>query len=74
METGPVITLGAEAYTAAEAGAAALGQSITEWVENAVRVAARRRHISAYMEWEKARRAERGLDELDDMTVSAISP
>ncbi len=51
-------------YESAKACSAALGQSMTEWLNNAARAAARRQNAAAYLAWEAG--AHRvGLDELD---------
>jgi hypothetical protein len=56
-------------YESAKACSAALGQSMTEWLNNAARAAARRQNAAAYLAWETdAHRG--GLEEADEITAA----
>jgi len=57
-------------YESAQTCSTALGQTMTEWLNNAARAAAHRQNAAAYLAWEAdARRA--GLDEVDEATAEA---
>ena len=66
--TKTAIALDDYVYESAKACSAALGQTMTEWLNNAARAAARRQNAAAYLAWE-ARRAAR--TDLDAMTEQA---
>ena len=51
-------------YESAKTCSAALGQSMTEWLNNAARAAARRQNAVAYLAWEAHSRGS-GLDDVD---------
>jgi hypothetical protein len=70
MPVKTAISLDDYVYDSAKACSVALGQSMTEWLNNAARVAARRQNAAAYVAWER----ERGRvepDELDQATAEA---
>jgi len=73
MAAGTPITLDDNAYESAKACSAALGQTMTEWLNNAVRAAARRQNAAAFLAWEATARPDRPdqPDELDDATAAA---
>jgi hypothetical protein len=71
MATKTAISLDDYVYQSAKACSAALGQSMTEWLNNAARAAARRQNAAAYLAWE-AGRHRNGSDRLDE-TTAAIS-
>ena len=68
MATKTAITLDDYVYESAKACSAAMGQSMTEWLNNAARSAARRQNAAAYLAWEASRPADRRGDELDEAT------
>jgi hypothetical protein len=49
-------------YESAKVCSAALGQTMTEWLNNAARAAARRQNAAAYLAWETSRKAPHDLD------------
>jgi hypothetical protein len=57
MATKTAITLDDSVYESAKACSAALGQSMTQWLNNAARAAARRQNAAAYLAWEAGRTA-----------------
>jgi hypothetical protein len=57
-------------YESATACAAAAGQTLTDWIGEAVRVVARRQNSAAYAAWETAH-GQSGWDELDKATAAA---
>jgi hypothetical protein len=58
------------AYESAKACADVAGQTVTEWINEAIRATARRQSAAAYLAWEAERgRAEFG--ELDKATAAA---
>jgi hypothetical protein len=63
------ITLDDYVYESAKSCSAAVGQSMTEWLNNAARAAARRQNAVAYLTWESQRTIE--VDPLDDATNAA---
>jgi hypothetical protein len=70
MATKTAISLDDYVYESAKACSAALGQSMTEWLNEAARVAARRQNAAAYSAWEASHRRP-GLDAVDDATAAA---
>jgi len=67
MATKTAITLDDYVYESAKSCSAALGQSMTEWLNDAARAAARRQNAAAYLAWE----AEQDRDgELDAATAT----
>jgi hypothetical protein len=56
-------------YESAKVCSAALGQSMTEWLNNAARAAARRQNAAAYLAWEAA--ASDSFDDVDAATAAA---
>lgn len=70
MATKTAISLDDYVYQSAKACSAALGQSMTEWLNNAARAAARRQNAAAYLAWEAGHRRD-GLAELDGATAAA---
>jgi hypothetical protein len=73
MATKTAIALDDYVYESAKTCSAALGQSMTEWLNNAARAAARRQNAAAYVAWEMAARGGRTpeLDTLDEATTAA---
>lgn len=71
VATKTAITLDDYVYESAKACSAALGQSMTEWLNDAARAAARRQNAAAYLRWEASRAAEARGDELDELTNEA---
>jgi hypothetical protein len=71
MATKTAITLDDYVYESAKACSAAMGQSMTEWLNNAARAAARRQNAAAYLAWEADRPAGDRWDELDKATNAA---
>jgi hypothetical protein len=69
MPVKTAISLDDYVYDSAKACSVALGQSMTEWLNNAARTAARRQNAAAYIAWERQRGP--GLDELDEATADA---
>jgi hypothetical protein len=69
MATKTAIALDDYVYESAKACSAALGQSMTEWLNNAARAAARRQNAAAYLAWE-ARADRSDLDDLDRDTAN----
>jgi hypothetical protein len=65
MATKTAISLDDYVYESAKTCSAAMGQSMTEWLNNAARSAARRQNAAAYLAWEASRPVDDGLDELD---------
>jgi hypothetical protein len=63
------ISLDDYVYESAKACSAAAGQSMTEWLNEAARTAARRQNAAAYLAWERER-GRAGLDELDQATAA----
>jgi len=63
------ISLDDYVYESAKACSAAAGQSMTEWLNDAARAAARRQNAAAYLAWERDR-GRAGLDELDQETAA----
>lgn len=57
MATKTAITLDDYVYESAKTCSATLGQSMTEWLNNAARTAARRQNAAAYLAWEAGRTA-----------------
>jgi hypothetical protein len=70
VATKTAISLDDYVYQSAKVCSAALGQSMTEWLNNAARAAARRQNAAAYLAWEAGNRRD-GLAELDDATAAA---
>lgn len=70
MATKTAISLDDYVYQSAKACSAALGQSMTEWLNNAARAAARRQNAAAYLAWEASRRRN-GAESLDQTTTIA---
>jgi hypothetical protein len=70
MATKTAIALDDYVYESAKACSAALGQSMTEWLNDAARAAARRQNAAAYLAWESAA-SHGGLDERDAATAVA---
>jgi hypothetical protein len=70
MATKTAISLDDYVYESAKACSAALGQSMTEWLNDAARAAARRQNAMAYAAWEASRGADR-LDDLDEATAAS---
>jgi len=70
MATKTAITLDDYVYESAKACSATLGQSMTEWLNNAARTAARRQNAAAYLAWEAGRTAA-ARDEADQATAAA---
>lgn len=66
MATKTAITLDDYVYESAKACSAAAGQSMTQWLNDAARAAARRQNAAAYLAWE-AGRATADRDERDDI-------
>lgn len=58
-------------YEVAKACSAALGQSVSEWLTDAARAAARRQNAASYVAWESANYRENGFDKLDEATAAA---
>jgi hypothetical protein len=69
MATKTAIALDDYVYESAKMCSAALGQSMTEWLNNAARAAARRQNAAAYLAWEAANHPD--SRELDEATVAA---
>jgi hypothetical protein len=69
MATKTAITLDDYVYESAKACSAAAGQSMTEWINEAARAAARRQNAAAYLAWERSTGLA-GLDELDEATAT----
>lgn len=63
------ISLDDYVYESAKACSAAAGQSMTEWLNDAARIAARRQNAAAFMAWERER-GRAGLDPLDEETAA----
>jgi hypothetical protein len=63
MATKTAITLDDYVYESAKSCSAALGQSMTEWLNNATRAAARRQNAVAYIAWEADQNRDHDLDE-----------
>jgi hypothetical protein len=59
VATKTAISLDDYVYQSAKACSAALGQSMTEWLNNAARTAARRQNAAAYLAWEAAHHHDR---------------
>jgi hypothetical protein len=57
-------------YESASACAEAAGQTIAEWINEAVRTTARRQNAAAYVAWE-AEHGRAEFDELDKATAAA---
>jgi hypothetical protein len=57
MPTKTAITLDDYVYESAKACSAAAGQSMTQWLNDAARAAARRQNAATYLAWEAGRRA-----------------
>jgi hypothetical protein len=70
MATKTAISLDDYVYQSAKACSAALGQSMTEWLNNAARAAARRQNAAAYLAWEAGRRRN-GAEPLDETTTAS---
>jgi len=68
MSTKTAISLDDYVYESAKACSAALGQSMTEWLNEAARAAARRQNAEAYAAW-RARSDQPQPDELDTATT-----
>jgi hypothetical protein len=68
MPVKTAISLDDYVYHSAKACSVALGQSMTEWLNNAARAAARRQNAATYLAWERERGGV-GLDELDEATA-----
>jgi hypothetical protein len=71
VATKTAIALDDYVYESAKTCSAALGQSMTEWLNNAARVAARRQNAAAYIAWEVTRSSSGELDELDGASNAA---
>ena len=71
MATKTAITLDDYVYESAKSCSAALGQSMTEWLNNAARTAARAQNAAAYVAWEASR--EPHDDDLLDDATAAVS-
>jgi hypothetical protein len=56
-------------YESAKVCSSALGQSMTEWLNDAARSAARRQNAAAYLAWE-AQNAEGMPAEIDEATAN----
>ncbi len=56
-------------YESAKACSAAIGQSMTQWLNDAARAAARRQNAMAYLAWEAATDTT-DLDDLDNATAA----
>jgi hypothetical protein len=71
VATKTAITLDDYIYESAKACSAAVGQSMTQWLNDAVRAAARRQNAAAYLAWEAERRAtgHDGWDAADQFTT-----
>lgn len=69
MSVKTAVSLDDYVYESAKACSAAAGQSMTEWLNDAARAAARRQNAAAFMAWERER-GRTGLDELDDETAA----
>jgi hypothetical protein len=69
MATKTAISLDDYVYESAKACSAALGQSMTEWLNDAARAAARRQNAMAYAVWE-ASRGVASLNDLDEATAA----
>lgn len=69
MATKTAIALDDYVYESAKACSAALGQSMTEWLNAAARAAARRQNALAYLAWEEEH-GQAGLTELDAATTA----
>jgi hypothetical protein len=67
--TKTAIALDDYVYESAKVCSAALGQTMTEWLNNAARAAARRQNAAAYLAWEATRRSV--PRDLDAETASA---
>lgn len=63
------ISLDDYVYESAKACSAAAGQSMTEWLNDAARLAARRQNAAAFLAWERER-GRTGLDPLDEETAA----
>jgi hypothetical protein len=70
MATKTAVSLDDYVYESAKTCSAALGQSMTEWLNNAARAAARRQNAAAYLAWE-AERGRADMTELDASTAAA---
>ena len=69
MATKTALALDDYVYESAKVCSAALGQTMTEWLNNAARAAARRQNAAAYLAWESGvQRVD--PDELDDATAA----
>ena len=55
MATKTAIALDDYVYESAKTCSATLGQSMTEWINDAARAAARRQNAAAYIAWEASR-------------------
>ena len=64
MATKTAITLDDYVYESAKVCSAATGQSMTQWLNDAARAAARRQNAATYLAWE-AGRAATDRDEWD---------
>jgi hypothetical protein len=64
--TKTAIALDDYVYESAKACSAALGQTMTEWLNNAARAAARRQNAAAYLAWEARRVTRTDLDAITE--------
>jgi hypothetical protein len=64
------VALNEYVYESAKACADAAGQTVAEWISEAVRITARRQNAAAYVAWEAAH-GHAGWDELDKATAAA---
>ncbi|GEM_PF-5755686 len=69
MATKTALALDDYVYESAKSCSAALGQTMTEWLNNAARAAAHRQNAAAYLAWEAAAHGS-GPDELDAATAA----
>jgi hypothetical protein len=69
MSTKTAIALDDYVYESAKVCSAAQGKTMTEWLNDAARAAARRQNAAAYLAWEAGRSS--GRDELDRATTDA---
>lgn len=71
MATKTAITLDDYVYESAKVCSASLGQSMTEWLNDAARAAARRQNAAAYLAWEAGRGTASDADPADRATADA---
>ena len=70
MATKTAISLDDYVYESAKVCSAALGVSMTEWLNEAARAAARRQNAAAYAAWQ-AESDHSGVDPADALTAEA---